>query len=796
MKQKRSSKKKVKKRVAVVKDEAASKRRRRPPMFNLLMAILCWLAVAALYYSGRLVRPQRLSLGQPAPDTIVASVDFNAEMVSDTRRKQDENAKQVLPVFNMDRSAIERAQRDLPKLLDLLRKLPESTTPERRDLAVDRLDQMAILLTPDEVLQVIPPEEIDLETIIINALTPQIQTGIITETQLTGQFNGIVSRDTMTVRADASETIRPLSSFLLQEPALQSAVNTIASQLPRENRDKTILCKLITPWLKGNLTYDAPETALRKKQAAEMVDPVIEPVPRGTILIRNGNPVTEQTLVWLAAHEQRLSELETPAERIQRVVAHSLLLLIGLGLTAALAGVISPALLRDRKKVLLLLILALLPILSGKLCLYLGSTLQILPPTVIDYLVPPALAVILASVLAGSRAGILTGVWASFALAALLNNSFEVFILGLLVTVTAVYTTRDVKRRATLFRAGLWIGAIKILFALVMAVLNQPSWWVLLQQLGTALGSGLLGALLAMLLIPVFEHLFNITTDIRLLELSDLSHPLLQNLAINAPGTYHHSLMLASLAQNAAEAIGANGLQLRVCAYFHDIGKLVKPGFFSENIQFTENPHDDLAPSMSTLVIVSHIKEGVTLAKKYKLPQVIIDGIEQHQGTSLVTVFYHRAKTQKLKEQAADGTSGGTINDEDFRYEGPRPQNREMAILMLADSCEAASRSLDKPTPTRIAGLINDIFDSRLHDRQLDQCNLTFSELNKVKESFIFSLTNMLHARVAYPKGDKEKGGSNGKDDSGDKDAPAARKKPTDDKPAGEKSDEPSSEKS
>ncbi|MBI9021444.1 MAG: HDIG domain-containing protein, partial [Verrucomicrobia bacterium] len=383
-----------------------------------------------------------------------------------------------------------------------------------------------------------------------------------------------------------------------------------------------------------------------------------------------------------------------------------------------------------------------------KLLLTLSINLQILPASVLNYVIPLAIAPILASILLGGVPGILVGFWTSFALAAVLGNNFEVFVLGLMVSVTAVYTTRDVKRRTNLFRAGLWVGAIKIFFVLILAVLNQPSWGVIASQIAAAMLSGLACALMALLLIPVFEHVFNITTDIKLLELSDLSHPLLQSLAINAPGTYHHSLMMASLAQNAAEAIGANGLQLRVCAYFHDIGKLVKPGFFSENIQFTENPHDDLAPSMSTLVIVAHIKEGVTLAKKYKLPQVVIDGIEQHQGTSLVSVFYHRAKTQQQKE--TDGQPA--INAEDFRYEGPKPQNREMAILMLADGCEAASRSLEKPTPVRINNLISDIFDARLRDGQLDECNLTLAELNTVKQAFVFSLTNMLHGRIAYPK--------------------------------------------
>jgi cyclic-di-AMP phosphodiesterase PgpH len=755
VKQKRPAKK-VKNRVAATKDVIGRKKHPRPPMFNLLIAVLCWLAVIALFYSGRLIRPQKLILGQQAPETIVASVDFNAETLSATQIKEREQVEQVLPVFTVDRSGLERAGQELEKLLPRLRALSETTDPERRtlihDLVAYRLEQFSIPLTPEELLRIVPAGEVDLKDAVIRALADPLENGIITAADLESRFGGIAANGHVVVRDNGTETIRPLESFSLLPTALQKTVQIISAQLPRENRDEDAVRKLVAPWLQANVVYDRAETAVRKKQAVDLADPVIEPVAAGTVLIRNGDEVNEQTLVWLTAHQRRLNELETPSERIQRLLARGLLLMIGLGLVIAIAGEISPALLRARKKVMLLLTLSFLPMLLGKLSLYLTVSLQGLSPAVLDYLAAPGIAVILASVLVGGTAGILTGLWSSFALAALLDNSFEVFVLGLLVTVTAVYTTRDVKRRSALFRAGLWVGAVKILFALVMAVLNQPSWQVLLPQLGTALASGLIGALLAMLLIPVFEHLFNVTTDITLLELSDLSHPLLQSLAINAPGTYHHSLMMASLAQNAAEAIGANGLQLRVCAYFHDIGKLVKPGFFSENIQFAENPHDDLAPSMSTLVIVSHIKEGVTLAKKHKLPQVVIDGIEQHQGTSLVSVFYHRAKTQQQRERAADNPGSGTINDEDFRYEGPRPQNREMAVLMLADSCEAASRSLDKPTPVRIRNLIGDIFDSRLRDGQLDECNLTLAELRTIKESFVFSLTNMLHGRVAYPK--------------------------------------------
>jgi hypothetical protein len=705
-------------RAAATRNVTARKNARRFPFFNLLFAIVLWLALVMFFYSGRLLRPQELVLGQKAPETIAASVDFLAENIAATQAGQRAAADAVLPVFSIDSSTIENAR---------------------------------LVLTTNQLTELIPADkQIDVQSVIFTALSNTSSRGIIAASDAQTKFNGKALSGKVALRGGRTDVIRTLDSFIQQPDALKAATAEILHGLPRESRseEKTVRA-LIAPCLWPNLAYDAAETETRREQAAALVEPVIEPVSAGTILVRNGDIVSEQTLKRLAAHEKRLSELETPAERIQRLAGSGFLLLIGLALTAAVAGIVQPLLLRSRRQILLLATLCALPLIAGKGLLYATVDLRLLPATILSFALPLSIAPLLASILLGSAPGLIAGLWVSFALAALLGGSFDVFVLGLLVSCTVVYMTRDVKRRTALFRAGFWIGAVEIVFALVMAVLEHPSWQVLLPQLGTAMLCGLVSALLAMLLIPIFEHLFKITTDISLLELSDLSHPLLQSLAINAPGTYHHSLMLASLAQNAAEAIGANGLMLRVCAYFHDIGKLVKPGFFSENIQFEENPHDELTPSMSTLVIVSHIKEGVMLAKKYKLPQVVIDAIEQHQGTSLVSVFYQRAKTRQQKENVSGQPA---INDEDFRYEGPRPQTREMAVLMLADSCEAASRSLEKPTPVRVTNLINDIFDSRLRDGQLDECNLTFAELNRIKQSFVFSLTNMLHGRVAYPK--------------------------------------------
>ncbi|MBV9618244.1 MAG: HDIG domain-containing protein, partial [Verrucomicrobia bacterium] len=253
-----------------------------------------------------------------------------------------------------------------------------------------------------------------------------------------------------------------------------------------------------------------------------------------------------------------------------------------------------------------------------------------------------------------------------------------------------------------------------------------------------------------------------ITTDVSWLELSDLNHPLLRRMTIEAPGTYHHSLVVANLAEAAGEKIGANATMCRVCAYFHDVGKLVKPEYFTENMSFERNPHDDLAPTMSALIIIAHVKEGVDLALKNKLNQRIIDIIQEHHGTSLVYYFFQRAL-----QQQGDARAGGKImnireedipevQEESFRYPGPKPQTKESAIVSLADIVESASRSLEKPTPQKIEQLVNELIEERIADGQLDECDLTLGELRKIAERFRFTLMTMLHTRIAYPKGDSK----------------------------------------
>jgi hypothetical protein len=286
-----------------------------------------------------------------------------------------------------------------------------------------------------------------------------------------------------------------------------------------------------------------------------------------------------------------------------------------------------------------------------------------------------------------------------------------------------------------------------------------------LQNLGigsvAAFGTAIVSALLISGLLPLFEGTFQLTTDISWLELGDLNHKLLRRMQLEAPGTFHHSLVVAALAEAAAEKIGANAPMCRVCSYFHDVGKLKKPSYFIENQhEGAENPHDSLTPTMSSLVITAHVKDGVDLAVKNKLNPRIIDVIQEHHGDSLVYFFYRRAQEQKKAEmekvdrRLENPEDLPNVDEKNFRYPGPRPSSRESGIIALADTVESASRSLRKPTPAKIRALVEDLVRAKINDGQLDACPLTLRELAIVKESFSTTLRSMLHSRIDYPKED------------------------------------------
>ena len=374
---------------------------------------------------------------------------------------------------------------------------------------------------------------------------------------------------------------------------------------------------------------------------------------------------------------------------------------------------------------------------------------------------PHAFAPVVLSVILGRRIGLFGAIYATlFGVLVCISISAPTYMAtSALLGFTGVLLTKRVRRRNRLFMAGLYVGLVATAYSLL---LHEAAGVIMEEQIGRIVGLPLImGAVTGMAvggLLPVLESVFGVTTDVSWLELGDLNHPLMRRLSIEAPGTYHHSLVVANLAEAAAEHIGASASMCRVSAYFHDIGKLSKPEYFIENMDPSDNPHDDLTPRMSALVIIAHVKDGVDLAIKHNLNSRIIDVIEQHHGTSLAYFFYRQALEQKaeverlVKQSKAKEDDVPQVSEETFRYPGPRPQFKESAIISLADAVESASRTLEKPNASRIETMIDEIVHARMMDGQLDECDLTIAELARIKKSFAKTLLSMMHGRIKYQK--------------------------------------------
>lgn len=400
------------------------------------------------------------------------------------------------------------------------------------------------------------------------------------------------------------------------------------------------------------------------------------------------------------------------------------------------------------------------------------ADLKSIPEVYRFFFVPIALAPMLHGVLLGRAVGAFSAVYVTL-IGCLLVPQKEVqgfMILSLVGGITCVLLAHQVRKRIQLLQAGIYVGGVTLILGILLGRLDivsvfGPDSIQHLKELGSgsaaAFGTAVLTALIISGLLPIFEGSFQLTTDISWLELSDLNHPLLRQMQLEAPGTFHHSLVVAALSEAAAEKVQANAPMCRVCSYFHDVGKLKKPTYFIENQHDgSENPHDTLTPTMSSLVIIAHVKDGVDLAVKHKLNPRIIDVIQEHHGDSLVYFFYRRAQDQKRAEMEKVDRRLENVEDlpmieeKNFRYPGPRPSTRECGIIALADSVESASRSLQKPTPAKIRALVDDIVRAKIHDGQLDDCPLTLRELAIVKDSFSGTLRSMLHSRIDYPKDD------------------------------------------
>lgn len=532
-------------------------------------------------------------------------------------------------------------------------------------------------------------------------------------------------------------------SAYLQESRKQIEEQVAAFSLTEE--EARFVVELAAAAIRPNMLYDPDTTRRLKEEARNKVEPVM--IEKGELLVQQGQWITRDVYERL---EMVGLVRDARQNTVYQLAAAGFLLLLFLGLVAFLRQYPSP--LQKSNKPLLLFLSALL--LNAAIMKVFAAVVTLGYPH-IGYAAPAPLGAMLILLLLGRGLAI----FAAFMTAVLASIFFNTdpgqlfdFRYGFAVffgSIASLYVLSRVSQRAAIFKAGLYASVANAMSISAMLFLQPGTAW---QDWAYAVVygmlSGILAAILTIGLMPMFETVFGYLSAVKLIELSNPNQPLLKRLLTEAPGTYHHSMMVANLAEAAAEAIGANGLLAKVGAYYHDVGKLKRPAFFVENQLNQENPHDKLSPHLSKRIILAHTTDGVKMLKEAGLPKVIQDFAEQHHGTTLLKYFYHKAKEQE---------DGSEVLEADYRYPGPKAQTRETAIVGICDSVEAAVRSMSKLDPGRIEQLVRKIIKDRLDDGQFDECDLTFRDLERVAEAICERLNGVFHPRIEYPEIQKER---------------------------------------
>ena len=502
-------------------------------------------------------------------------------------------------------------------------------------------------------------------------------------------------------------------------------------------------------------SIDRKATTAAQDRAILEMEPTVISVQEGEIILRRGDRVTATDL---EKYQEFLDlALEDSVLLPKRIFVTIVTLLFGL----VYVSLVLPRFWTDGPRSGIVAMSIIVNLGLSRFIMELGETelfganpilIGLLP-----YLLPIAFAPMIVMITVGPRMATLTAIMTCVFHAAMQEIGIEMLVGLLCTALVGVYFCREVRLRGSVLKAGTMAGITGGLVALGVGFASGSGWVV---PLNHALASFIVCVFTGALVLgamPLIEKVFNVATDATLFELTDYNHPLLRRMQVDAPGTYHHSLMVANLAEDAALEVKANPTLCRACALFHDIGKLIQPNYFTENQGDFGNPHNRQNPAMSALIIKSHVKEGLEIARDHRLPKVIRDVIRQHHGTTLVKYFYFQAKQKSKQANLPYGESEIQEPDEStYRYDGPRPRFKESAIIFFADSVEAAARSLPKVTHHSVEELLDSIFQDRLEDGQLDECPLTLEEVATIKKSFLKTTLNMLHSRIEYPDEDKD----------------------------------------
>ncbi len=697
-----------------------------------LLLVLALLALAAgIPGSGRGRDKYRYNAGDIARERVVAPFDFRVQKdEGELRRQQQQAAAAVPPVMGVDSRVANEALNRFGDFQEhvLSTVLAGETVPTER---ARKLKTFGVALTDEAARALAAPGRARPALRELASVLHEIYgAGVVAEKR----NDALLGYRNVTVREGEVETLRPASLFYDRREALARVDERARTAFAADPEGVRLLNEMAPPFVEPNVVYDQYETDYRRVQAQGAVPTMAGFVQKDELIVDANQKVEGPALLKLRSLRNLELARQSRSEFLYPPVARMLLMLLFIAVFGSYLRMELPGVFRDNAMLAMFTLLTAVVMVMAQLEVgTLGLT---------EFTVPLALAPLVAASLMEKRPALVFTLLVAVATATVveLRNTFiPVAVMG---GVTAVYSVSRLRHRWHFGRAFFTIALANLAAILAWDLARLTSPQLVARDAAWGALNAFLSVSLAFMLLPMVEHLFGLTSDITLLELSDLNRPLLKRLQLEAPGTYHHSMIVGSLAEAAAEAIGANSLLARVCAYYHDIGKLSKPEYYAENEPaFARSRHERLTPSMSTLVVKSHISEGLEMARKDRLPRAVQNAIPEHHGTMVMAFFYHKALEQDPLARR-----------EDFCYPGPKPRSKETAILMLADGVEGASRALEEPTPSRIRGLVTRILQERVQDGQLDECGLTLSELARIREAFIPVLTAIFHVRAPYPE--------------------------------------------
>jgi len=770
--------------------EAFLKRLDSQHRMRWLIMLVVILVFTAILYPGLVVTDLAYRIGDVAERDIKASRDFLIEDRQATETNQRNASEQARTVYDIDVLLARNLTRKIDRVFRDMRKTIAELQAREALRAAAQIPGEAVLQEPSKPQPSLPPADtapIENDTLSVRQILMEKQAefseklgitlredifqllvdadfsqtisdrmsqilyeimegGVVSnkEILLRESEKGIILR---TVGTDQERIVRNLRQFYdLEEAKMMVRImgQPMLKDLGYNNAD--LIVDLMQGLLQPNITLNRNETLERQKAAVADVKPVFHKIKAGEMLLREGERVTAvQILKLRAIQEEQLSQ------RIAMSSMGAALIMICVLLSAYLLHFRNQD---DRansinKDILFIAVVLCTFFVIAEVAGSLARTLAQNTPFSFDalslfYATPISSATMIVCLFLGLESAVLLAMILAIGAAIVFHGSFGAMIFFLISSAMSAYWIQGYHGRKVFIKAGLKTGLLNIILAVAIGIyIGFESTKAVLW--GGAFGflGGIFSAIIATGLVPIIEILFEYTSDIKLLELANLDQPLMRKLMIEAPGTYHHSVIVGNMVEAASAEIGANPLLAKVCGYYHDIGKIRKPAYFIENQTNGRNRHDKLAPSMSALILIAHIKDGMDMAHRNKLGKDITDTIRQHHGTSLIHYFYDKAK--QLKGEDA-------VNIDDYRYPGPKPQTREAGLVMLADVVEAASRVLNNPTPSRLQGLVQKLINRIFSDGQLDNCELTLHDLHKIAKSFNTILNGIHHHRIEYPE--------------------------------------------